>query len=227
MIFNIKKEVFQVPLPNLLEKSSLNFLMKFYCLPALVFFHQNFMQFIYNLQPRYLFNISFLFKFRLLLENMGYFMLRTLWFYAVFSCIRCGYITKYVDIWQTNQIRPSWFFFYIAILLHFFCFCCFKLMFLLRKSPYLVQEQENADQEELRIWTLFTQCFGKTSKSSAEIGQTCRNIRYRISLLKDHCWNIRNRISLLKHPSWSVPWNSLKYLEKLTRKLLLWKSFFC
>ena len=134
----------------------------------------------------------------------------------------CGYITN-----KSNSAFLIFFLYCYSIAFFFFCCCCFKLMFLLRKSPYLVQVQENADQEELRIWTLFTQCFGKTWKSSAEIGQTCRNIRYRISLLKDHCWNIRNRISLLKHPSWSVLWNSLKYLEKLTRKLLLWKSFFC
>ena len=29
---------------------------------------------------------------------------------------------------------------------------------LLRKSPYSVRIQENADQKKLRIWTLFTQC---------------------------------------------------------------------
>ena len=29
---------------------------------------------------------------------------------------------------------------------------------LLSKSPYSVQMQENTDQKQLRIWTLFTQC---------------------------------------------------------------------
>ena len=34
--------------------------------------------------------------------------------------------------------------------------------FLLRKSPYSVRIRENADQKKLRIWTLFTRCFGNT-----------------------------------------------------------------
>ena len=43
----------------------------------------------------------------------------------------------------------------------FFCsvFSCIRTEYvdLLRKSPYLVQIQENADNKKLRIWTLFTQ----------------------------------------------------------------------
>ena len=49
-------------------------------------------------------------------------------------------------------------------------FSCIRIEYgdLLRKSPYSIRIQENTDQKELRIWTLFTQCTGNPQRISSE-----------------------------------------------------------
>ena len=49
---------------------------------------------------------------------------------------------------------------------------------LLRKSQYSVQMQENTDQKELHIWTLFTLCLLHDSISMFNVCRTCLVVSY-------------------------------------------------
>ena len=60
-------------------------------------------------------------------------------------------------------------------------FSCIRAEYgnLLRKSPYSVRIQENADQEKLHIWTLFMQCV-----SNPKAIPTCVRFRREVPSLR-------------------------------------------
>ena len=128
MIFNIKKEVFQEPLPDLLEKNYLLLLLTcFYFF--LIKFDIICLQLTAHIPVKYI--LSLLLKLCVILKNVRYVMLHSLCFYAVFSCI-----------WYL-----FWFIFYTAILSHFFLL---KRMFLAR-SVFLTNHSFPLNSTKLLI----------------------------------------------------------------------------
>ena len=97
---------------------------------------------------------------------------------------------------------------------------------LLRKSPYSVQIQENADQKELRVWTIFMQWF--VPKTKVEVKTDGHLIVFILVCNVKHDWTDQNNFlvcSRLKLKVLTVLFSNVNVLY-IHIEIFIPKSFF-